>query len=73
MLSPLARQKKSNRSSDITSDFEGPISADEASYIGKKKNSFFFFVCIIFSKIISVELDVISILFSRLIVNDVQK
>jgi hypothetical protein len=63
MLSPLARQKNSNRSSDITSDFEGPISADEASYIGKKKNSFFF-VCIIFSKIISVELDVISIFFS---------
>jgi len=40
MLNPLARHK-SNRSSDVTSDFEGPLSTDTTSYIGKKK----FFSC----------------------------
>lgn len=36
MLNPLGRHK-SNRSSDITSDFEGPISTDTEGYIGKKR------------------------------------
>jgi hypothetical protein len=36
MLNPLARRKP-NRSSDITSDFEGPLSTDTAGYIGNRK------------------------------------
>ncbi len=39
MLNPLARRKP-NRSSDITSDFEGPLSTDTAGYIGNRKQFF---------------------------------
>jgi hypothetical protein len=34
MLNPLARHK-SHRSSDITSDFEAPLSTNTTGYIGK--------------------------------------
>jgi len=48
MLNPLSRHK-SNRSSDVTSDFEGPLSTDTTSYIGKKK---FFFMSFPFALLI---------------------
>lgn len=66
MLNPLGRHK-SNRSSDITSDFEGPISTDTAGYIGKEKRKE------ILKKIISVLFLCHFHFSSILIINDIEK